>query len=232
MAKDPAFLFYPNDYLGGTLGLTFEEKGAYIELLMMQFNRGHMTKDMICHMLGQRVDIIWSKIAEKFKIDENGCYYNVRLEEEQLKRAKFTESRRNNVKGTNQHTKKDEIKPKKTPKKESGHMTKHMEDENVNIILSNVNNLFDSKYITDTTKDTLSKLLKNYSKEQIISVIKWAKNDSFWSANFLSINKLNTKNKDGVKFIDVFLAKMSNGKPQPQPTLFVSSIKDPRDYEY
>jgi len=38
MAKDPAFLFYPNDYIGGTMGMTFEEKGAYIELLMLQFN--------------------------------------------------------------------------------------------------------------------------------------------------------------------------------------------------
>ena len=232
MAKDPAFLFYPNDYLGGTLGLTFEEKGAYIEILMMQFNRGHMTKDMICHMLGQRMDMIWSKIAEKFKIDENGCYYNERLEYEQNKRKTFTESRRNNVKGTNQHTHKDKIKPKKTPKKKGGHMTSHMEDENVNIILSNVNSLFDIKYINDTTKETLSKLLNSYSKEQIISAIKWAKNDSFWSANFLSINKLNSKNKEGVKIIDVFLAKMSNGKPQTQATLFVSSIKDPRDYEY
>ena len=46
MAKDPAFLFYPNDWLGGTMGMTFEEKGAYMELLMMQFNRGHMTSHM------------------------------------------------------------------------------------------------------------------------------------------------------------------------------------------
>jgi len=26
MSKDPAFLFYPNDYIGGTMGMTFEEK--------------------------------------------------------------------------------------------------------------------------------------------------------------------------------------------------------------
>jgi uncharacterized protein YdaU (DUF1376 family) len=50
MAKDPAFLFYPNDYIGGTMGMTFEEKGAYIELLMLQFNRGHMDGHMIGHM--------------------------------------------------------------------------------------------------------------------------------------------------------------------------------------
>ena len=46
MGKDPAFLFYPNDYIGGTMGMTFEEKGAYMDVLMMQFNRGHMTEHM------------------------------------------------------------------------------------------------------------------------------------------------------------------------------------------
>ena len=46
MAKDPAFLFYPNDWLGGTIGMSFEEKGAYMELLIAQFNLGHMTSHM------------------------------------------------------------------------------------------------------------------------------------------------------------------------------------------
>lgn len=130
MAKDPAFLFYPNDYIGGTMGMTFEEKGAYIELLMLQFNRGHMTTHMIAQTVGQ----IWDTIQDKFKIDENGLYYNVRLEQEQYKRKAYSESRRNNVKGKNQYT-----ENKENPKKESGHMTSHMkghmedEDEDVNI---------------------------------------------------------------------------------------------------
>lgn len=120
MAKDPAFLFYPNDWLGGTMGMTFEEKGAYMELLMLQFNRGHMTKDMIARTVGQ----LWVNIQDKFIEDEKGLFYNERLEEEQNKRKSFTESRRNNRKGVNQYTKK---KPKN-----SGHMTSHMENEDVN----------------------------------------------------------------------------------------------------
>lgn len=133
--KDPAFLFYPNDYLGGTLGLTFEQKGAYIELLMMQFNRGHMTYDMIGQMLGQSIDNIWFSIKDKFKIDDNGLYFNERLEIEQNKRKAFSESRRNNISGVNQHSKKGE-KQKKEHKNKVGHMTTHMEDENINIIYS------------------------------------------------------------------------------------------------
>ena len=70
MSKDPAFLFYPNDYLGGTMGMTFEEKGAYIELLMLQFNRGHMTEHMIGHTVGQ----LWKNIKDKFIQDPTGLW--------------------------------------------------------------------------------------------------------------------------------------------------------------
>jgi len=121
MAKDPAFLFYPNDYIGGTMGMTFEEKGAYIELLMLQFNRGHMTS----HMVGQTVGQLWDKIKDKFVIDANGLYYNVRLEQEKENRKAFSNSRRNNLSGTNQYSNKE--------KKEVGHMTSHMEDVNEDI---------------------------------------------------------------------------------------------------
>ena len=120
MAKDPAFLFYPNDYIGGTMGMTLEEKGAYIELLMLQFNRGHMTK----HMIGQTIGQLWDKISDKFEKDQNGLYFNRRLEEEQEKRKNYTKSRKNNILGINQYTKKSE--------NQLGHMTSHMENVNEN----------------------------------------------------------------------------------------------------
>lgn len=114
MAKDPAFLFYPNDWLGGTLGMTFEEKGAYMELLMLQFNRGHMTKDMI----GQTVGQLWVKLEDKFRMDDNGLWFNERLELEKEKRKQFVSSRVNNKKGKNQYS------------HMNGHMTSHMDNEN------------------------------------------------------------------------------------------------------
>jgi len=116
MAKDPAFLFYPNDWLGGTMGMSFEEKGAYLELLLAQFNRGHMTEDMIRHMVGH----LWDKLKVKFLVDEQGLYYNGRLKVEHERRKNYSESRRNNIKGLNQHTKK------------AGHMNGHMENVNIN----------------------------------------------------------------------------------------------------
>jgi len=136
MAKDPAFLFYPNDYIGGTMGMTFEEKGAYMELLMVQFNRGHMTYDMIRQVLGQNCGQLFGRIKDKFSIDDDGLYYNTRLEEEKYKRQNFSNSRRNNKLGINQHTKKDKLDDSNSLDKE-GHMTLHMENENENTILSN-----------------------------------------------------------------------------------------------
>ena len=123
MAKDPAFLFYPNDWLGGTLGMTFEEKGAYIELLMMQFNRGHMKESMIIQVVGDN----WNFIKNKFIQDDAGLWYNVRLESEQLKRKAYSESRRNNIKGKNQHSNTS------YDRSYDQHMIGHMENVNEDI---------------------------------------------------------------------------------------------------
>ena len=124
MAKDPAFLFYPGDYVSGTMGMTFEEKGAYMDLLMLQFNRGHMNTHMIQHTIGH----LWEQVKCKFIQDDEGLWYNVRLDIEKDKRKTFTESRRNNMKG--------KTKPKKEPSYEThmnSHMKPHMENVNENI---------------------------------------------------------------------------------------------------
>lgn len=126
--KDPAFLFYPNDYIGGTMGMTFEQKGAYMELLMTQFSRGHMTYDMIAHVLGQGHAQLWDLIQDKFLKDEKGLYYNERLEYEQNKRKSYTASRKNNKKGNNQYT----TEGGHMTSDMSNHMTEHMGNGNRN----------------------------------------------------------------------------------------------------
>lgn len=146
MGKDPAFLFYPGDWLGGTIGMTLEEKGAYMELLMLQFNRGHMTTDMI----GQTVGHLWVKVQDKFIQDSNGLWYNVRLDKEKDKRKNFVSSRINNKEGKNQHKKND---------KELGHMTSHMENRNEN-----------EDVITIRNKEEIEKLI--FGDEQFITEMK------------------------------------------------------------
>jgi hypothetical protein len=99
MGKDPAFLFYPGDWLGGTTAFTRAHKGAYMDLLMAQFNMGHMSVEDIKIILNGDFDLMWeSKLEKKFKKDSNGLYYNERLEKEQIKRQEFNMSRRKNLK--------------------------------------------------------------------------------------------------------------------------------------
>jgi len=101
MAKDPAFLFFPGDWLGGTMTFTRDIKGGYIDLLMAQFNHGHMSLQEIKTILGSEdFEKMWEPfLKRKFKVDSNGLYYNQKLEDETIKRKNFTESRRKNRAG-------------------------------------------------------------------------------------------------------------------------------------
>ena len=92
--KDPAFLFYSSDFLSGTMLMTDEEVGQYIKLLCLQHQKGHLKeKDMLNICKSYNEDIF-----SKFKKDEEGNYYNERLEYESNKRKAYSESRRNNRK--------------------------------------------------------------------------------------------------------------------------------------
>jgi hypothetical protein len=76
---------------------------------------------------------------------------------------------------------------------------------------------FDDKYFIENQKNVKKNhvawakeydaLIKaGYNKNEIWKAIDWAKADDFWSANFFSPLKLREKNKQGVRFIDVFIA--------------------------
>lgn len=93
MGKDPAFLFYPGDWLGGTMGMNLEMKGAYMELLILQFNTGGFTEKEAEQVLSVRFSYAWPTLKRKF-IFQGDVYYNARLKEEIEKRTKFIESRR------------------------------------------------------------------------------------------------------------------------------------------
>lgn len=164
MAKDPAFLFYPSDWISGTMGMTFEEKGAYMELLMYQFNQGHMSGHMIARIVGKH----WETIKHKFKQDDNGNWYNVRLELEKEKRKTYSESRRNNLKGNNQYTKKGN--------KKEAHMVSHMENEDINEIKDiidylNITCKTSFKYSKNSIKHINARLKDGFSPDEIKDVI-------------------------------------------------------------
>lgn len=102
----------------------------------------------------------------------------------------------------------------------------------VDDVIDSVKHLFDSKYMNTSSKETIAFLLKTYTKQDIIDAIVWAKKDDFWSTIFLSLNKLNKPDKQGVKFIDVFIAKMQKTKPATAQAAGYKSTLRPEDYEY
>lgn len=95
MAKDPAFLFFPNDWTGGTGLLTRHLKGCYIDLLIAQFNHGHLSLENIRTVLGTDFSS-WNTLQKKFAQDATGNFFNERLETEMTKRAEFTKKQREN----------------------------------------------------------------------------------------------------------------------------------------
>lgn len=125
MAKDPAFLFYPGDWLSGTMYLTHEQKGAYMDLLILQFNCGSFSEAQAKQVLSICFDVAWPMLKKKFN-KEGDLFFNERLKLEIEKRKSFSESRRNNAKG-NKKYKSDYLKDQASAE----HMLQHMEDENI-----------------------------------------------------------------------------------------------------
>lgn len=93
--KDPAFLFYYQDWLVGTYFLTRREKGAYMDLLCYQADKGMLTLETIKDILNSDFDC-WDKLKEKF-IEEEGIFYNKRLKIEKQKRIEYAESHRKRI---------------------------------------------------------------------------------------------------------------------------------------
>lgn len=96
MGKDPAVLWYWNDWQGGTVTLNRHLKGCYMDLLHAQFNNGRMSLSQIKTVLGVDFAQAWPALQAKFKKDGNDNFYNERAEEEKLKRNGFLESRKSN----------------------------------------------------------------------------------------------------------------------------------------
>ena len=119
MSKDPAFLFYSSDFLTGTALMSDEQIGKYIKLLCYQHQKGHLTERDMLKICSTHDEDIFSK----FEKDENGLYFNARLQQEVEKRKAYSESRRQN-------------RIKKDMNNISNSYDKHMENENENVIVN------------------------------------------------------------------------------------------------
>jgi hypothetical protein len=113
--KDPAVLFYTQDFLTGTFTMTDEQVGKYIRLLCLQQQNGGLSEKEMLKVCGEKDEEIWAKFDFT-----DGRYINKRMVLETNKRRKFTESRIANLSHMDSHmenrNKKDEISNKKEEK--------------------------------------------------------------------------------------------------------------------
>ena len=147
--KDPAFLFYSSDFLSGTMLMSDEQLGKYIKLLCLQHQKGHLKeKDMlnICKTYDE-------DIFSKFKKDEDGNYYNERLDNEVQRRKKYSESRKNNR--------------KKKEKKEEAVVEEENICETYKEDMKNICNSYEKHMGTETTTTTINNNINNNIKEEL-----------------------------------------------------------------
>lgn len=102
--KDPAFLFYPSDFLTGTVFLSKEEIGIYILLLCYQHQHGGMIdKESFYSLVGE------NKLIRKKFIETSEGFFNERLMLEMEKRNKKSNNIREAVKEVWEKRKSDAI---------------------------------------------------------------------------------------------------------------------------
>jgi uncharacterized protein YdaU (DUF1376 family) len=92
--KAPAFQFYADDFLAGTMTMTNEERGAYISLLCLQWSKGCVTEldiQRICLGMPTHCQGI---CQSKFQLGDDGHYRNSRLEVERSKQKERSEKQR------------------------------------------------------------------------------------------------------------------------------------------
>lgn len=78
MAKDPAVLFYYQDFLVGTQFMSDKEVGQYIRILCNQADKGHLTKKQVLSIC--RASAFPKSVLEKLVVDEKGFYdYEIKL---------------------------------------------------------------------------------------------------------------------------------------------------------
>jgi hypothetical protein len=186
MSKDPAFLFYTQDFYTGTVFMTDEQVGKYIRLLCLQHQKGHLEEK---HMIN--ICKTYDKdIFEKFIRDEQGLYYNERLDIEINRRVKYCESRRKNKLSEKTYVKHMETETE-------------TETETITDTLINYNGVVENFHLycdrmskisklSDQRKKHIAARFKDFDYDTIIDVIKKAGksdflcgiNDKAWKADF------------------------------------------------
>jgi len=220
--KDPAFLFYPGDFLIGTAELTNEEVGQYIRILSYMHQKGRLKEETIRLLVGS----ISVNLKSKFGIDDNGFWYNKRLENEIEKRKNFYKSRlENGRKGGRPKTTNNLIETESKPNHNLPININRNIIENKNEIELLVNEYYkyqkvsfpnlikiDDKLINKSI-ETIDKLIRldGFTLDDVKTVLSFVIKDDFWQKQVLSLVSLRNKGKNGnTKFVNAKISSESH----------------------
>jgi len=95
--KAPAFQFYADDFLAGTITMTNEERGAYIALLCIQWSKEALTENDFQRVCAGMPPHSQRICQSKFQIDAEGNYKNQRLETEREKQVQYRKKQTDNA---------------------------------------------------------------------------------------------------------------------------------------
>ncbi len=207
MAKDPAVLFYYQDFLVGTEFMDDSEVGIYIRLLCHLYDKNELSEKQVLRICSASAfENIPDDVKNKLKRDNNGMYFNQRARDEKEKRLLFTESRRKNALGI------------KTKKASAKHMEDENENENIIVYDNDIKNIVSEFYkfqsvnhknqlnewesnesLLNDSYAVIEKLhrIDKFSYDDIMLVLRNATNDEFWNKQIISLRGLRTKSKNG-----------------------------------
>lgn len=220
MAKDPAVLFYTSDFLTGCALMSMAQRGKYITLLCLQHQQGHLSEEDMLDVCGAHDAKIW----KKFKQDEDGLFYNERMDEEAEKRRNFIDKQTENGRKGGRPKKETQTQPIEKPEKTHGfslgsvwanpNETISIENENDNelsfSILSNtqelkegVNNECNELFTTDTDKDKKTDKVNNKKFiERVIAYLNAKLGTKYRADTENTIKHINARIAKGATFED------------------------------
>lgn len=167
MAKDPAFLFYVNDFDCEIKFFTHEQVGIFIRLLIAQHQHGHLTKEQMIFIAGIEDDAVFAKFSK----DKKGRFFNVWLDERIEQRKKFCESRKKSRLCAIEKGKHSQPIDNQVPvtKKENNVRQTHVlntENENENIFSNNnLVDYLDNKIAKNSLEQMFIQFYKLYPKK-------------------------------------------------------------------
>ncbi len=184
--KDPAILIYTSDFLTGTMLFTDAQVGKYVRLLFLQHQKGHLAEAEI-----KKICKGDKEVLSKFRKDENGLYYNERMDIEIEKRKRFCEKQKENIE-KRWEKERQRKHTKSIPNNKSGNtlvLPTYIENENVNINTNKDKGVIGGKEVDEIITYLNNKAKTNYktTTKKTKEIIKARMNEGFKVDDFKTV---------------------------------------------